>query len=236
MPVIEIEGVTPSAILRKELAEAGKPVLLSFSRGKDSLAAWLALRDAGVQVIPYHLYLIPGLRFVEESLAYMADFFGCDGPILNLPHPSLYRWLNALTFQPPERCHVIEAAKLPEFTYRELNDLVRRHYGLGDDSWVCDGVRAADSPNRRMALKSHGPINANAHTQKVVWDWRKADVIGAIETAGVRLPPDYLWFGRSFDGLDRRFLAKLKTYAPEDYQRVLDWFPLADTDLYRADL
>lgn len=236
MPVIEIEGVTPSATLRKELAKAGRPVLLSFSRGKDSLAAWLALRDANVAVIPYHLYLVPGLKFVEDSLAYFAGRFGCDEPILNLPHPSLYRWLNALTYQPPERCAVIEAAHLPEYTYRELNDLVRQHYGLPEDTWVCDGVRAADSPNRRMALKSHGPINTASHTQKVVWDWRKADVMRAIETAGVQLPPDYLWFGRSFDGLDRRFLSKLKTYAPDDYRRVLDWFPLAELDTYRADL
>ncbi|WP_242890779.1 hypothetical protein [Actinomadura litoris] len=232
MSVIEIEGVTPSATLRQELA--GTKVLLSFSRGKDSLAAWLALREADVDVVPYHLYLIPGLQFVEESLAYFAEYFGC-GPILNLPHPSLYRWLTAMTFQPPERCAIIEAADLPQYTYRELNELVRQHYEM-PDAWVCDGVRAADSPNRRMALKSHGPVNHTARTQKVVWDWRKADVFGAIESAGVKLPPDYLWFGRSFDGLDRRFIAQLKVYAPDDYQRVLDWFPLAEMELFRADL
>jgi len=232
MDYIEIEGVTPSAELREQLAE--QTVLLSFSRGKDCLAAWLALRDAGARVIPYHLYLVPGLRFVEDSLAYYADWFGCDTPILNLPHPSLNRWLNNFVFQPPERCEQIEAAQLPEFSYAELNDLVRAHCKLPADAWILDGVRAADSPNRRMALKSYGPINQRARTQKIVWDWRKHHVYGAIEDAGLDLPPDYAWFGRSFDGIDRRFLQPLQEGSPEDYQTILDWFPLADLELVRA--
>ena len=236
MSVISIPGVTPSAELRQQLAAEDRSVLLSFSRGKDSLAAWLALRDAGATVIPYHLHLVPGLEFVRESLAYYTDWFGCETPILDLPHPSLYRWLTNFTYTPPERCPVIEAARLPRYTYEHVNAAVRDHFGLPEDTWVCDGVRAADSPNRRMALKSHGPINANMRTQKVVWDWRKADVMGAIERVGVQLPPDYLWFGRSFDGLDRRFVSKLKTYAPDDYARVLKWFPLAELDLLRHDL
>jgi hypothetical protein len=85
-----------------------------------------------------------------------------------------------------------------------------------------------------MAIKSYGPINEKMRTQKVVWDWRVADVRAAIDRHGVRLPPDYLWFGRSFDGLDLRFIAKLRTYAPEDYERVLQWFPLAPLDSIRA--
>ena len=114
--------------------------------------------------------------------------------------------------------------------------MVRDHFGLPADTWVCDGVRAADSPNRRMALTSHGPINHRMHTQKVVWDWKVADVRAAIAKSGVRLPPDYPWFSRSFDGIDRRFLEKLKAHAADDYQRILTWFPLADLDLHRATL
>ena len=233
MSVVEIEGAIPSSELRKQLKDT--TVLLSFSRGKDSLAAWLALREAGVNVIPYHLYLVPGLRFVDESLDYFADFFGV-GAILNLPHPSLSRWLSNLVFQPPERCRIIEAASIPVPDYVELNSIVRNYLDLPDDTWVCDGVRAADSPNRRMGLATHGPVNHRARTMKVIWDWRIATVRDAIERSGVKLPPDYDWFGRSFDGLDLRFLRELKTHAPDDYQRILEWFPLADLELARADL
>lgn len=80
--------------------------LLAFSTGKDAIAAWLALREKFDAVHPYYLYLVPGLEFVEESLDYYERFFGTK--IVRLPHPSLHRWLNSFTFQPPERVAVIK--------------------------------------------------------------------------------------------------------------------------------
>ena len=229
MDPTQIEGMIPSAQLREALA--GQTVLLAFSRGKDSIAAWLALRDAGVNVIPYHLYLVPSLEFVDESLAYYASWFAT--PILNLPHPSLYRWLANLMFQPPERCHVIEAAQLAVPAYAQLDAMIREHFALPADTWVCDGVRAADSPSRRTAIASHGPVSNRRRTQKVIWDWRKQHVTDAIRDAGAELPADYAWFGRSFDGLDRRFLDPIRRHAPADYERILEWFPLANLELHR---
>ena len=49
----------------------------------------------------------------------------------------------------------------------------------------------------------------------------------AIRGAGIELPPEYAWFGRSFDGLDRRFLGPIQQHAARDYARILEWFPLA---------
>jgi hypothetical protein len=40
-------------------------------------------------------------------------------------------------------------------------------------------------------------------------------------------------FGRSFDGLDLRFLVPLKKHRPKDYAKVLEWFPLADLEVFR---
>jgi len=111
-----------SSLLRKFVKERfGARVILAFSGGKDALSAWLALRDDGFEVVPYFMYLIPGLSFIEES----------------------------------------------------------------------------------------------------------------ISKAGCGLSSEYEMFGRSFDGIDARFLQPMRERYPEDYQRVLDWFPLADLDLYR---
>lgn len=66
-----------------------EPWLISFSCGKDSLAAWLWLRERGIQLVPYYLYWVPGLSFVEEALAYYEEFFGTH--IIRLPHPYFYR-------------------------------------------------------------------------------------------------------------------------------------------------
>jgi 3'-phosphoadenosine 5'-phosphosulfate sulfotransferase (PAPS reductase)/FAD synthetase len=233
---IVIDGATPSADIRADLARTGVPVLLAFSRGKDSLAAWLALRDAGVEVRPFHLYLVPGLEFVDESLAFYEDFFGQRIP--QLPHPSLFRWLNNLTFTPPERIRVIEAAQLPEPDYVEISRvLCAEVYGLDPATTLtADGIRAADSPNRRTAIKGHGPVRRHVMKVSPVWDWRIRHVRAALEHHACPLPVDYELFNRTFDGLDYRFLAPIKDRFPRDYQRILDWFPLADLEIFRAQL
>jgi hypothetical protein len=230
--MIKIEGQPPSAQIRAELAATGEPVLLAFSRGKDSIAAWLALRDSGVTDIrPYHMYLIPRLSFVDKSLAYYEDWFGAT--ITNLPHPSLYRWLNNTVFTPPERLPILEAAQMPTPSYEEMVGWMREDWEL-PGAWVCDGVRAADSPVRRLSMATHGVRKEKTRKVSVVWDWKIADVRAALRRAKIELPPEYEWFGRSFDGIDRRFMEPLAKHAPEDYQRILHWFPLADLWRFRA--
>lgn len=234
-----IKGQPPSTEVRAQLAAEGRPVLVAFSGGKDAIATELALRDAGVETVLAHLYYIPGrrrgrtLEFVEDGLARLEDQLGKR--VYRFPHPSFYRWLNNLVFQPPERCAVIEAAELPTVTYEEMWDLIREDLGLPAETWVADGVRAADSIVRRASLSKHGVRKPHLRKVSPIADWLKADVLGRIAEAGVDLPVDYEWFGRSYDGIDYRFLKPMSLHAPEDYRRVLDWFPLAELELFRRD-
>lgn len=92
--VIRNQGT--SLAVREKLAADGRPVLLAFSCGKDSIAAWLAMRDMGIEVVPAYLYYVPGLRFVDEELDYFEQKF--QTRIKRYPHPSLYRWLNNAVF------------------------------------------------------------------------------------------------------------------------------------------
>lgn len=205
--------------------------LLAFSRGKDAIAAWLAIRDAFEEVIPYCLFTVPGLEFEEESLDYYERFFGTK--IVRLPHPSMYRYLTAFVFQPPERCLVIEQSEICEYDYKDVLDMVCSHRKIEDKILAADGVRAADSPMRRLAIMTHGPISWANRRYHPVWDWKKDDLLKAFRKSGVKLPIDYDLFGRTFDGLDLRFLLPLKKNRPRDYQRVLDWYPLAELEVFR---
>ena len=233
-PLVHIEDTRASADIRAELA-LEPAVLLAFSTGKDALASWLALVDSGCETIyPYYLYYVPGLAFVEESLDRFEQHFGQR--IARYPHPSIYRMLNNLVFQPPERLAIIEAARLPSPSYETMVDLIREDLGLPADTWVADGVRAADSIVRRTSIKVYGPMKVKSRKVSVIWDWRKAPVLARVAAAGLKLPPDYEWFGRSFDGIDHRFLEPLSRFAPADYRRVLDWFPLADLEMVRRRL
>lgn len=230
-PVV-MEGNPSSEQIRRELAEAGRPVLLAFSRGKDSLATWLALREAGVEVVPFHLYRVPFLRFVDESVRQFEDYF--DTRIRQYPHPALFRWLLNLTFQAPQNIRTIEAAGLEQYSYEELHELIKQDVGLPADTWVADGVRACDSPNRRSAMKMRGPWRESVLKVSPVWDWRIRHVREVRERYRCPQAIDYEWFGRSYDGIDYRFTEPLSRYAPDDYQRLLEWFPLVDLELFRA--
>ena len=214
-----------------KVREHQKETLLAFSTGKDAICAWLAIRDHFDKVHPYFLYLVPGLEFVEESLAYYEKFFGVK--ITRLPHPSLYRMLNGLTFQPPERVAIIKQAKLPLFDYSDIRRVMVEDHALQKDILVADGVRAADSPMRNVSLQRSSSINMGPKKYHPIWDWKKADIIACLNKNRIKLPEDYKMFGRTFDGLDIRFLLPIKKQRPNDFKKLLEWFPLADLEIFR---
>lgn len=222
---------TDSASLCRYVRDQAGPVtILSFSAGKDAVCTWLRLRDFFDVIHPYYLYLVPGLEFIEEGLAYYERAFGV--PIRRYPHPSLFRMLKQLVFQPPERAAVIERVPLPSLTYRHIETWVRCDAHLSS-AFVAVGTRSADSPVRLASIRRFGALNPTRRTFQPVFDYRIADVERTIRHAGLRLPREYRWFGRSFDGFDYRFLAPIKHHAPRDYARILEWFPLAELELIR---
>ena len=225
-----------SAELCAGMAKECDTAILAFSTGKDSIAAWLQLRKYFKRVVPYYCYFVPGLAFVEESLKYYEDFFGCH--IYRLPHRSFFRFMINYVDQPPRRVNVIENADLAnDETWNDstIGEVIRKCAGLSDGAYVATGVRMADSPLRRIGIKTHGAINHNAKRFYPVYDWKKEDLIREFDDAGVKLPVDYRMFGRTFDGLDYRFLEPLRRWYPEDYARLLDWYPFADLEIARRD-
>ena len=109
MPTV-INGQPTSEQVLRRLADLHEPVALSFSCGKDSIAAWLAMREYGIEIVPVYFWLVPDLEFVNEELAYFEDFFGTH--IHRYPNPSFFRLINHFVDQPPERLRFIEAADL----------------------------------------------------------------------------------------------------------------------------
>lgn len=224
----------PSEEVIAEIREQTDTVLLSFSTGKDAIASALALRGKFKRVIPYYLYSVPGLEFIEASLAYYErELFGGEH-IVRLPHPAMFRWLNNFVFQPPERCEIIERIGFPEIDYKDINAWLAEDQGYDPEViFTATGVRAADSPFRRMHFVTRGAINWNSRLFYPVYDWNKDRLIDAIAQSGVKLPIDYQLFGRSFDGLDLRFLYPIKKHLPRDYAKIIEWFPLAELEIFR---
>lgn len=227
MPTV-IKGQPTSADIISRLAAEGRPVALACSLGKDSLACWVALEEAGIDVRPVHFYSIPHLPMVDDEVRHFESVFGRK--IWQYPHPRLAKALRQMQDQTPDRWRVVLALGLDAPSYDDLWVMAKEDMGLAQDTWVCDGVRACDSIQRRASLTKHGVIKKSKHKCSPIADWTKAEVMGALERRGIGLPPDYEMFGRSFDGYDARFMAKLRECRPDDFEIVKKWFPLISED------
>jgi 3'-phosphoadenosine 5'-phosphosulfate sulfotransferase (PAPS reductase)/FAD synthetase len=211
--------------------------LLSFSCGKDSIGAWLQMRRHFTEIIPFYMYLIPGLQFIEDQVQYYEQQFGCH--IYRMPHPSLYRMWNHMVYQAPANIRKILEARLWDFEYDDVLDIVRAKHKLTRATYAATGVRAVDSPQRWASMKKYGPMNEKRGVFYPIFDWRKDRLLDEIRASGIKLSRDYPLFSRSFDGLDYRFLKGIAEHYPADYARIQECFPLIDLVLhkyqYRAD-
>lgn len=217
-------------------AQSGDTCIVSFSCGKDSIVSAVACRPHFKRMVMFYLYLVPDLEFVEASLRYYEDRLQTE--IIRVPHPSLYRMLHHMVYQPPERTAIIDKAmqsgNLDTLDYQGIEDWVRWSSGA-ENAFVAIGTRTADSPIRLANVRQHGSLNPTRRSFLPVYDWKIADVVECLTKENIKLPIDYKVFGRSFDGIDARFLGPIKEHFPRDYDRILDWFPLADLDLFRRD-
>jgi len=221
-------------IVKQVRKETGRSTLIGFSGGKDSICAALAVRDEFEETVPFFLYLVPGLEFVDEHLDRCEKTIFRGAKIERFPHPGLYMWLNSGIFQPPDRWPVIKAARLPEFEYSDVHSLIRQKYNC-PKAFNATGVMAADSPVRRISIVQHGAILKGRKEYFPVWDYKKRDIMAALQSNKITLPVDYRIFGRSFDGLDARFILPIKKHFPADYSKILEWFPLIEAEVFRAE-
>lgn len=212
--------------------ETGDTACVALSLGKDSLACWLKLRRFFKRVLPIHFEVLPGLRFVQETVDYLEQFFGQR--IHRYVHEGTMAMWNTYTFQPPNRRSYWQGLEL----YRNLDvdycwDDLREQY-QAPNAWGALGQRVADSLTRRTAIIKHGVLRPKDKTFFPVWDWKLADMLKAYRDEGLKLPVDYRLFNRNFDSVRYRFLKPLWDGGyQDDVERILRWFPLAGAELAR---
>jgi hypothetical protein len=60
-------------------------------------------------------------------------------------------------------------------------------------------------------------------------------LVDSIHHSGIKLPVDYQMWGHSFFELMPEFLVSIREHFPDDYRKILDWFPLAEAEMFRYD-
>jgi hypothetical protein len=206
-------------------------VLLGFSTGKDSLSAWLQCRRYFKRVVPFYLYFVPNLAFIDDSLRYYEDFFGVR--VARYPDPGLMNVIDQLIYQPPEQCAVMEGAPIHRNLTKEdiFKDLRTKHDCK--HALAADGTKMSDSLRRALSMKTFGVLYPHMDKFFAVYDWKDPDMEREIRAAGLQLPVDYQLFQRTWEGARYAQMVPMKAHLPEDYAQMLRWMPLSEAELWR---
>lgn len=208
----------------------GDKTILSFSAGKDSITMAVALRGH-VEMIPFYRVIVPGLEFVERSLSYYERHLFGGRPIIRVAHGIGWNAIvNQCDMSPAAAAHI--GRQRLRYLRPEASEQIERELA-GSDLPVAIGVRAADSVNRWLSMQHNGPFTASSRKWYPVWDMKRADQIALLKKSGIKLPIDYRIWGRSFDGVEYKYLAPLKKHFPRDFQKILEAFPLLEADFVR---
>ena len=214
--------------------------MLAFSCGKDAIASWVEMRKHFKTIIPIYYYTIPGLSFIEKSLKYYEDFF--ETKIIRLPNPNFIRMLNNGVYQTPTNNKIIKSFGFPPIKREHLCEQVKIDFNIDSSAYVAIGNRASDNLQRQRSIYKRNPdgsikevkaVNDSNKTFYPVYDFNIADVVKSIREANVRLPHDYIMWGKTFDGLDYRFIKPIKDNYPDDYEKIKSYFPFIDLEIIR---
>ena len=230
--LIDIPAFGSSHELRKWASEKDNGIgLLSFSRGKDSIAAYLGMRPYYKELHLLYYSLIPGLECIEENLQYFERKWGVR--IHRLPHPKFWEMQQRLVYQSPTKADAIVGTELPRYDYEGLQLMMKRDLAIPRQTLCGTGVRWGDNVQRCNSIKTNGVVSPKRYSMHCVWDWSMDDIRSSFAKDDIKLPFDYKLFGNSLDGIDYRYMVKLRDYYPRDYQTALDYFPLIEAELHR---
>jgi hypothetical protein len=210
---------------------SGGTCLLGFSGGKDSIAAWLQLRQYFTRIVPFHVASVPGLAFQERGLARCERFFGT--PILRFVEGYLGEAIDRMVYQPFDARGAIDALRLVYYDNHAIVNHLRRTI-VPRRTWVAWGINASDGIDRRIYVNRYEGRIDSQHSFYPCYDWSKKQILAAIAEAGCGLPEDYLLNARTYAGLPEfRMIAKMPEVFPADFRRVEAAYPLVRAVLAR---
>lgn len=212
--------------LCKEIAKKSKGVcFLGFSRGKDSLAAWLQLKRYFKEVIPFHCASYPGLKHVKQTLDYYERVMG--DPIIRLVGEEVPMSLARMMYQTLDDFEECEALETPDFSKLDIVEELRYTYNL-PRAWCAFGINMNDSIDRRIYCQKVGGKNPQNLTFYPTYDWETKELRKAIRESGVKLSGEYKWTSRTLGGVPSATCNKVyMQHYPEDWERIQAIYPLA---------
>lgn len=195
------------------LAEKHHACLVAFSGGKDSLVCLdLAYRHFK-RVVPFFMFLIPGLRCIDDKLTVVKERWGLE--VLQYPH---FLFFNAFK-------HSIYCKKsfrmdktLSEFGLTDIYKCVIGDTGI---NLIINGSKETDSLWRRQKYFQFVAFENAVYPLKT---WRKIDILAYMKMNNISIPASS---GHQSTGVDLSTpsLLWLHDRYPDDFERLEAYFP-----------
>lgn len=196
-------------------------VLVGFSTGKDSIVTLDLCFKYFKRVVPFFMYMVPGLEFQERTLRKYERYYNTE--IIRVPHFEVSGFFRYGTFRNADQY----------VDLLDINDIYGYVRELTGIEWIAAGERISDSLVRRAMIKRSGSVDLKRGRFYPISHWGKKDVMQYIRKKRLYLPKDSRELGFSFRSLVGEELAVIKEIYPEDYERILKLYPLAGAAVER---
>ena len=208
----------------KTQASVTDSVIVAFSGGKDSIVTLDLCFKYFKTVKPFFMYLVKGLEFQEKMLQWYENKY--DTEIIRIPHFEMSNLLKYGSFTLPD--FNVDIVGIND-TYAYL----RQETGI---HWIAAGERCADSIVRNAMIKKSGSIDYQRGRFYPLAYWKKQEVLQYIKYKKLYLSPEQKTIGFSFRSLAGSELAVVKELYPNDYEKILKVFPLAEAGVKHFEL
>lgn len=208
----------------KAMSKITDSVLVGFSGGKDSIVTMDLCFKYFKNVVPFFMYICPGLEFQENMLRWYERQYNTK--IIRVPHMDTSEFFRYGTFRTPD-------FNVSVISITDIYNYLRAETGIW---WIAAGERISDSIIRRAMIKNSGSIDMKRGRFYPISEWKKSEVMEYIKFRKLKLGNDSKELHFSFKSLEGRELAFVKQYYPEDYKKLLRLYPLAEAAVMRYEL
>ena len=196
-------------------------VIVAFSGGKDSCVTLDMCCRYFKNVSAFFMYQIPNLSFQESAIRYAENRYGIE--IERIPHFELSNFMRYGAFRK-------EDFQVPIVS---INDVYNYERASSGTYWIAAGERIADSIVRRAMMKKSGCIDEKRGRFYPIANFTKSDVVAYIKHHNLKPSPESKIIGHSFRSLHPKDVALIKQHYPNDYKKIVEWFPFVEAGVYR---
>ncbi|MDB6024024.1 MAG: phosphoadenosine phosphosulfate reductase [Verrucomicrobiales bacterium] len=203
-------------------------ILVGYSGGKDSRAVIDICRKVFPSVKAFFMYTVPGLSINEEAMSYCKEKWGVEPAML----PD---WRTIMDIKDGRWCDVSNV--MDGFPDLDLKSAFAYAMDVTGTTIMATGMKDADGLPRRQFFANirDGADPVWDHVIHPIRKWTKKDVLDYLKVNNIPLPDAEEGAVTSGVGLDHDSLCWLHDKYPDDFKKLLGWFPYAEAAIKRRE-